>query len=153
MPTIRRATLDDVAVLARMRVALFRDMGELHAGEESGPLMQAMRDYLTAELPAGRFLAWLALDDAEPIGCGGLVFVQKPPSPGNLTGREAYLMNMYTVPEWRGRGIATQLMATILDCVRESGVTSVRLHATEQGRAIYERAGFRAVGNEMVLII
>jgi len=154
MPTIRRATLDDLPVLIRLRIALFRDMGALHDDEGLEPLTQSLADYFSADLRAERFLAWLSLDDSgEPIGCGGLVFVQKPPGPGNLSGREAYLMNMYTVPEWRGRGVATQMMSTILAFVRESGVTSVRLHATEQGRPIYERAGFRATGTEMVLKI
>ena len=154
MPTIRRATLDDLEPLIRLRVALFRDMGELHDDGKAGQVAAAMRDYLTTDLPSERFIAWLVLDDSgEPIGCGGLVFLQKPPSVDNHSGREGYIMNMYTMPAWRGRGIASQLLPTILAFVRKSGVTRVRLHATDQGRPIYERAGFRPTGTEMVLTI
>jgi GNAT superfamily N-acetyltransferase len=154
MPTIRRATVDDLEELTRLRLALFRDMGELRDEHETADLAEAVRHFLATDLPAGRFIAWVALDDEETtIGCGGLVFVQKPPSTGNYSGREAYLMNMYTVPEWRGRGIATQLMPVILDFVRDAGVARVRLHATEPGRPIYERAGFRPTGTEMILTI
>jgi GNAT superfamily N-acetyltransferase len=154
MPTIRRATLDDQEVLIRLRTALFRDMDELHDQGKGKQLAAAMREFLTTDLPSERFIAWLVVDDSgEAIGCGGLVFLQKPPSMGNYSGREAYIMNMYTMPAWRGRGIASQLMGTILAFVRESGVTRVRLHATNQGRPIYERAGFRPTGTEMVLTI
>ena len=85
------------------------------------------------------------------IACGGLVFLQKPPSPGNHSGREAYIMNMYTAPEWRGRGLATRLFDALMGDAREAGAQLVRLHATEDGRALYERSGFRLVGNEMAL--
>ena len=43
------------------------------------------------------------------------------------------------------------MFATIVGHAREAGAELVRLHATEDGRAIYERGGFRLVGNEMVL--
>lgn len=148
---VRRAALDDVEALVRLRVALLREMG---AVDEAGvpSLAGAIRRYLVADLPTERFLAWVGVDGAGVVvACGGLVFLQKPPSPGNHSGREAYIMNMYTAPEWRGRGLATRMFATIVGHAREAGAELVRLHATEDGRAIYERGGFRLVGNEMVL--
>jgi GNAT superfamily N-acetyltransferase len=152
MPTIRRATLDDLATLVRLRLALFRAMGELADTGMEGALAEALARYFAAEVPAGRFLGWLAHDETgAAIGCGGLVFAQKPPSASNLGGREAYLMNMYTDPARRGRGGATGLLATILDHGRTAGVGQVRLHEGAPGRPIYERAGFTATGTEMVL--
>ncbi|MFN8511673.1 MAG: GNAT family N-acetyltransferase [Chloroflexia bacterium] len=150
-PRVRRAKVGDVEALVRLRVALLREMGAVdEAGSE--PLAGAIRRYLMDELPDERFLAWVGVDDAGTVvACGGLVFLQKPPSPGNHSGREAYIMNMYTVPEWRGRGLASRMFATIVGHAREAGAELVRLHATEDGRAIYERGGFRLVGNEMVL--
>jgi GNAT superfamily N-acetyltransferase len=150
-PEVRRATLDDLEALVRLRVAL---LGEMGAVDEAGaaPLAGAIRRYLVADLLAERFLAWVGTDDeGAVVACGGLVFVQKPPSPGNHSGREAYIMNMYTVPEWRGRGLATRIFAAILGHAREAGAELVRLHATADGRAMYERGGFRLVGNEMTL--
>jgi len=96
----------------------------------------------------------LACDETgEAIGSGGLIFVQKPPMPSNDTGREAYLMNMYTAPAWRGRGVAREIVGTILEFAREAGMTTVRLHASVPGRPVYERAGFKANDAEMVITI
>lgn len=150
-PTIRRATLDDRDALVRLRVALMREMGAVEADEE-GAFAEAVRRYLRAELPAGRFLAWVAVDGAGAVvACGGLVFSQKPPAPQNHSGREAYIMNMYTEPIWRGRGLAARLFDAIVAHARGAGAGLIRLHATEVGRPLYERAGFRASGTEMVL--
>jgi GNAT superfamily N-acetyltransferase len=151
LSVLRRATPGDVEALVRLRVALLREMGAVDE-VGSAPLAAAIRRYLETELPAERFLAWVGTDaDGAVVACGGLVFLQKPPSPGNYSGREAYIMNMYTAPEWRGRGVASRMFAAIVRHAREAGAESARLHATEDGRAIYERSGFRLVGNEMVL--
>jgi GNAT superfamily N-acetyltransferase len=153
-PTIRPATIADLAALVRLRIALMREMGALDTedGTEATELAEAMRRYIAAELPAGGFLAWVGVDDGDQvIACGGLVFLQKPPSPQNQSGREAYIMNMYTVPPWRGRGVASRLFAAIVAQAREAGVRLIRLHTTADGRAVYERAGFRIVDNEMAL--
>lgn len=153
-PTIRRATVADLPTLVELRLALFRAMGVAGDTPDGGVLAVALADYFATALPAGRFRAWLACEpDGAVIGCGGLVFAQKPPAPGNCSGREAYVMNMYTIPAWRGRGVAGQILGQILGFVRDSGVTSVRLHATAQGRPIYECAGFEEAGTAMVLMV
>ena len=150
-PIVRRATLDDVDDLVLLRVALLREMGAL-AEADDAPLAEAIRRYLVADLLVGRFIAWVGTDgEGTVIACGGLVFLQKPPSPSNHSGREAYIMNMYTAPVWRGRGLATRLFEALMGDVREVGARLVRLHETEDGRALYERSGFRLVGNEMAL--
>ena len=68
----------------------------------------------------------------------------RPPYPGNLAGREAYLLNMYTLPDYRKQGIASAL----LDAMEAEAIArrfgKVWLHASEAGRPLYERIGFVA---------
>lgn len=150
MPTIRRATLADLEYLIALRFALFRDLGKILDAVAATELEAAMRAYFTAELPTERFIGWLACDESgTAIGSGGFVFVRRPPQPGDLGGREGYIMNMYTTPAWRGCGVGTQMVRAILDFARAAGVRQVHLHASAQGRPVYERAGFVATGAEM----
>ncbi len=58
----------------------------------------------------------------------------------NLTIR--YIANIYTLPDWRGRGIATTLTRAILDAARATGLPRVWLRASALGRPVYERLGF-----------
>jgi GNAT superfamily N-acetyltransferase len=150
MPTIRRATLADLETLIAFRFALFRDLGKALDAAGAAALDAAMRAYFAEELPAERFIGWLACDDAgTPIGSGGFVFVRRPPQPSDTSGREGYIMNMYTDPAWRGRGVASLMVRAILDFARVAGVRRVHLHASAQGRSVYERAGFVALAAEM----
>jgi GNAT superfamily N-acetyltransferase len=49
-----------------------------------------------------------------------------------------------TLPEFRGRGLARQMMEHALDFCTRRGVHWVKLDATDMGVPLYERLGFRA---------
>jgi GNAT superfamily N-acetyltransferase len=51
-----------------------------------------------------------------------------------------------TLPEARGRGVSTQLMARALADARERGRLTTTLVATRLGRPVYERVGYRDFG-------
>jgi len=61
-----------------------------------------------------------------------------------VSGRQAIIQNVYTEPEWRRRGLAALLIKRIMDWTREKGIESVVLHASDDGRAVYEQLGFIA---------
>jgi GNAT superfamily N-acetyltransferase len=64
--------------------------------------------------------------------------------------RRAYILNVYTEPGYRGRGIARQVVSAIGEWCRQEGFCSVALHASSMGRPIYEAMGFKPT-NEMRL--
>jgi GNAT superfamily N-acetyltransferase len=84
------------------------------------------------------------------VASGGLVIHTVPPTVHDLSGQEGYIMNMYTLPPWRGRGLATAILRVILDYLRARGVGMATLRASTAGRPIYERERFQPT-NEMRL--
>ncbi len=54
----------------------------------------------------------------------------------------AWIGMVLTLPEYRGRGFATQLMERCLDHCEQKRAATVRLDATEMGRPVYARLGF-----------
>jgi GNAT superfamily N-acetyltransferase len=58
---------------------------------------------------------------------------------------------MYTLPAWRGRGVGSALIETIIAHFKATRVRRIWLHATEQGRPIYAKAGFVPSGTDMEL--
>lgn len=147
MPTlIRKATLDDLQVVLDFRIKLF------DVWNEGTPEMRAANEqYLKRALDDGTFHAWIAERDGRPVGTGAAYFYECAPTPHNLSGREAYILNMYVEPEARRGGTATQLMETMLDYVRAQGITRVWLRASEYGRPVYERLGFEDPGDYLQL--
>ena len=141
--TIRRAVLEDADLLVRQRRGMFVDMGRGDP-EMLDCMESAFRDYLEMALPSGELEAWIA--EAQGIAAGGIGLVEYrlPPGCVNPTGRFAYAVSLYVERDMRRRGIATALVRTLVDRAHERGIGVVALHASEQGRRLYERLGFEA---------
>jgi GNAT superfamily N-acetyltransferase len=151
MLNIRRAGIVDIGALTRLRLDLFRELDEISGQEDTSLLDEATRRYFAEMLLKEEFVAWIAEAEDEIIGTSALVFFRRPPYQGNLAGIEAYVLNIFTVPEWRGKGIATALVNEILAFVRTTEAKRVWLHASSFGKHIYELAGFDSTTSEMEL--
>jgi GNAT superfamily N-acetyltransferase len=152
MYRIRLATLDDLDELIRLRLDFLEEVGSLKAGADGGELGAAMRDYLARKMPSGEFLAWVAESGGAIVATSGVTLFERPPNGANIAGLEAYLSNMYTLPAWRGKGLGTALVATVVAHLKATRVRRIWLHATEQGRPVYARAGFVPSETDMELV-
>lgn len=146
---IRQARAADIPALVALRMELFCEVGELVTPQADPALWQATLDYFTQAMSEESALSWLAEADTQKggkqiVAAGTLALFERPPYPGNLAGMEGYLLNMYTRPQWRQQGIATALLDAITAFARSRQLGKVWLHASEQGRPLYERIGFVA---------
>jgi GNAT superfamily N-acetyltransferase len=148
MWTIRQATIDDIDELTELRQRFLTEIGY---GSDAVP--NAVRSYLDKALPTGDFVAFVAESAGHIIATSGVQIFQKPPHARNLSGKEGFVLNMFTLPEWRGRGIATALMQRIVGFVRDRGATCIRLHTSESGVGIYTKLGFQPDNSEMLLYL
>lgn len=71
----------------------------------------------------------------------------------NPTGKKAYIMNMYTKPEYRRRGIAFHTLDLLVAEAKSRGITAISLEATDMGKPLYEKLGFIKMNDEMELSI
>jgi GNAT superfamily N-acetyltransferase len=152
---IRRATVADAAILARHRVEMFREMGQVTPGI-SGPLFEASRAYFVAAIPAERYIGWVCESSSGPkvvIGGAGMQLRELAPRPDRSgqhlpSGPEGYVLNVYTEPQWRRQGVADSLLRALIAWATARGVQRLSLHASAEGRPLYEKLGF-APANEM----
>jgi ribosomal protein S18 acetylase RimI-like enzyme len=61
----------------------------------------------------------------------------------NYEGLKGYIMNMYTLPEYRRKGICTELLKRLVETGMVMGVRSFELHATKEGEPLYIKEGFK----------
>ena len=109
-------------------------------------MITALEPYLRTAIPEGRWHAWIA----EPGGCGSVEIVPWAPGRHNPSPRRAWIHSLYVEPAFRRRGIGRLLTQTMVAWCREQGFEWVYLHASEQGRPLYESLGFEA-SSEMCL--
>ncbi|HJT70546.1 MAG TPA: GNAT family N-acetyltransferase [Terriglobales bacterium] len=145
---LRRATLADASAIVKHRRAMFHDMG--HHDQGGLDLMAAkFRVWLEAKMQSEEYLAWLVITGDERVVAGaGLWLMDWPPHMQGSGQRRGNILNVYTEPEFRRRGLARRLVEAALDWCRENQIDLVILHASDAGRRLYESLGFQP-GNEM----
>lgn len=149
--TVREATLDDAAILARQRRLMFDETKALRSVHEGDRLEAAIVRYLERAMPAGTFRSWLVEHDGTVVAGGGLQLRTLMPRPGYVNGEpEGLIVSMWTEPEHRRRGLGRAVVEAILAWGRANGITRFTLHASEAGRPLYELYGFTQT-NEMRL--
>jgi GNAT superfamily N-acetyltransferase len=149
---IRLATRGDLDVISDHRTRMFTDMGELPADKFETFRVQS-KDTLRSMFEQNQYVGWVASphDEPEKIVAGAGVTLRKvAPHPQQsadgsfdiVSGRQAIIQNVYTEPAWRRRGLGTLLMKEIIAWSQKTGIESLVLHASEEGRPLYEKLGF-----------
>ena len=113
------------------------------------------RDRLREYFERGIYVGWLASAAEKPdkiVAGAGVQLRQTLPHPSDVSGlaegRHAVIINVFTDAEWRRQGLGELLLKRIIDWSREQKLDRLILHASEQGRSLYEKLGF-VVTNEM----
>jgi GNAT superfamily N-acetyltransferase len=145
----RLATPADIETLVQLRVAFLAEA--MPEGSPVPTLAEGIRAYFGTSVPAGDFVASLAIAEGACIGVSGLVLHRHPPRLKNPAGLSGYILNVYVVPAFRRRHIATKLVALLAEHARAAGCTYLNLHALPGRQAVYLKLGFIPKDTEYVL--
>ncbi len=148
---LRLATPADSALISAHRHNMFLD-NDLAKVDVLARMDEAFEPWVHERLSDSRYVGFLLEEDNVVVAGAGLLFCDFPPHWRHAEPARAYVLNVYTEPAFRGQGLAKRLMGAVLDECRQRGVTIVTLHASPQGRPMYEGLGFSQT-DEMLLTL
>lgn len=149
--TYKKATLEDIDLLTKTRIKVLRAANRLSDDTDMSEVEKESYLYYQKALRDGSHIAYLVFDGERFVGTGGVSFFQVMPTYHNPGGKKAYIMNIYTDPEYRRKGIAAKTLDMLIKDTKDKGITAILLEATEMGRPLYEKYGFVKMNNEMEL--
>ena len=139
----RRATINDVETLAEYRVRFLNELNNHPEDDETKILGKNLREYFCKTIPSNEFIAWLAEHNGRIVATSGMVLWHLPARYGGLlSGKAGYILNMYTLPEARRKGICANLLSKLMEEARVLELRYLHLHASKDGINIYRKAGF-----------
>lgn len=148
----RRAGSHDRELLTRLRLEVLRAANGLEEDVDLSRTELESRRYYETCFPEDSHAAWLVFDGEEVVGTGAVSFYKVMPTYHNPSGKKAYIMNMYTRPDYRRRGIAHRVLELLTAEAEMRQIDAVTLEATAAGRPLYEAFGFTAMRDEMELL-
>jgi len=139
----RRATINDVQALVDYRVRFLNELLNHPENDDTAVVRKCLREYFSTAIPSRGFIAWVAEYDRRIIATAGMVVWRKPGIYGGVeSGRLGYLLNFYTIPEARRKGIGTRLLNELIRDAKSLELKYLHLHASKDGINIYRKAGF-----------
>lgn len=150
---IRPATDDDLEAVASLRVQFLAEHRGVDPAAFPAEFSVTTLAFLQRHAAAGTSRSWLACDGETAVGVVTMLLLDLAPRPEDTSGLEGYLINMFVSPAHRRRGLGRQLLAECHRAAADLGLRRLLLHATDDGRPLYERAGFTENPRWMELVL
>lgn len=147
MISIRAITPADAAKVTEHRHRMFVDAGKPDDAALAA-MSKAFHAWLLPRIETGEYFGWFAEEGGQVVSGLGMMTLDWPPHPLHLEPRRGYILNVYTEPSHRGQGLAKQLTQRAMQEARIRKLNLTILHATEMGKPLYAKLGFKGT-NEM----
>lgn len=138
------ANINDISALVELRIAyLLEDYGNLVENKLTiiiNNLYGYFQEHLNKDL-----LVFICRDKNKIVSCCFLCVTEKPSNPTFINGKTGTILNVYTKPEYRKKGIAGNLLKMLLAESEKIGLDFVELKATDSGYNLYKSIGFEDV--------
>ncbi len=153
--SVTMLTAKDADSFCLLRLRMFEELGDILPSdpeEAVAAFMDANRDYYLSHTGKDLF-CFGVFEDGVMAATAAICLFNRLPYDKNLSGREAYVLNVYTRPEFRGRGFAEALVAEIEKFSEEKGIEKLWLNASPMGKPLYLKRGFTENPTEMDLFL
>ena len=140
---IRRATFNDMDVLAYQRREMFSDMG-IFTKKEAKSGDRAYIKFVKEKMKQGKYLGFLIENEEGKVVSGGCIWLKElQPKPLAKKNDAPYILSVHTEKAYRGKGLASMIIKECVKWAKKHGYPRVELHASKQGESVYAKLGFK----------
>ena len=145
----RIAGKNDIVELIKLKLAFLNELTNNENIPNQHTVASELEKYLNTHLEGNDFINWLAVDEEKIIATGDICFHQYPPGYEDITGKRGYILNVYTLPAYRRKGLAIEIVKRLVKEAEDRDIRLVVLRTTKIAQSIYEKFGFKIKDNVM----
>lgn len=154
---LREASTTDISVMAVHHRKMFEEIWERKSehleSEKAEEIEQAYTQKLETEMKSGICKAWVIEDKGKIVSSGAITLVSFVPNPSDLSCKVAYLHSMYTEKPHRNKKYAQRIIYNVMTHCKSHGIKRILLNASDDGKPVYQKIGFRSAPDTMRLFI
>ena len=142
MPSISygEAESTDIPAIVELKLAMFVE--SCHADKLAENAKEIILNDYYRLYEEGQAQHFVTRNENNIIACVGAFIKSDLPYRYYKSSSYGFIGDVYTMPGNRGCGLSTELNEIALAWLRERGIKTVRLLASEAGRPIYKKLGF-----------
>ena len=138
----RRIEQQDVGLLVEYRLKYLAELQGEQAIQNVVATRKMLENYFTDAIKQNRFFAFATEIGGVVVGFGGMVVKEIPGDFSQAIYLEGDILNMYTVPFARRKGISQMILNALLNEAVLRGISKVALHTSKDGEHLYRKNGF-----------
>ncbi len=151
--SLRKGNTEDIPILAIHHRLMFEEIWE-SKGEniDISKFIEIEKIYtekLRQQIEDGSCQAWVIENENKIAASGAISIVKMVPTPDDLSCEVAYLHSMYTERIYRNKKCARRIIEKAIQYCKSSGIKRILLNASEAGRPVYQKIGFRQAEDVM----
>ena len=139
---ITRVGTRDVEAMVDCRIQYIAELQGERPVSVVNELKNELISYFTSGIQNATVIALVAIFEEKPVAYGAVVLRSVPGDFNSTAYVEGDVLNMYTVPEARRRGISKMILLGLIDEAQRQGVSKLALHTTAAGEKLYRSVGF-----------
>jgi GNAT superfamily N-acetyltransferase len=148
----RMGTFKDLGLFVEHWLSMWKTVHPERKEEIEGK-REFARKWFTDKFSSNQLALFIAgISDGNVAGTGCLLIREDWLRPSTFQLFHPYILSLYTIPEFRNRGVASKIVESMLSWSRERGYDRVGLHTSAGGRKLFARFGFKNT-SEMFLKI
>lgn len=141
--TIRKVEEADIDAMTEHRLNYLAELQGPRSEDYKAVLKKELSGYFRKSMKEGTFYAVLAELNREMLAFGGMVIKKIPGDFNKSSYLEGDILNMYTLPKVRKKGLSSMILRELIRKAREMGISKLALHTSKDGEHMYRKFGFQ----------
>jgi GNAT superfamily N-acetyltransferase len=143
-------SINELDLLTEHRIQMWKDIHPELTERIEGH-RELTRNWIKEKLSSRNMIALIVKSEAGKVAGSGCILIKEDQPRASTTKMfYPYLLSMFTIPEYRHKGVASLIVKEAIRWSLENGYDRISLHASDKGRSVYEKFGFQQT-NEMRL--
>ncbi|WP_261134811.1 GNAT family N-acetyltransferase [Bacillus sp. Marseille-Q3570] len=139
---IRLAEVKDIPQLIRMRWDFTIEYDESKKNASFDDFEMECESFLENAINSQQWFIWVAEENGKVLSHIYIELIRKVPRPGRITYPFAYMTNVYTVPEFRSKGIGSNLLTTINNWIKENNFEFIIVCPSDESIDYYKKNNY-----------
>ena len=139
---VRRIDIKDVVILTKYRLEYLEEMQGTMNNEYKAALEIELNNHFKSEMTHDRVFAFMALRGEKILSFGAMVIKRIPGDSSKPVYLEGDILNMYTIPDERRKGISSLILQELINEAKRRGISKISLHTSKDGEKLYRKFGF-----------
>ena len=149
---IKRLNIEDVESFLHLRLNLFYELQEIERDDDVEKLKNSTMEYYLKNIDK-TLITYGVIEKDKIVSIGSLCLFERIPYIENLSGKKGYILNIYTLPEYRKKGYGKEITKKLIEYSKDIGIKRLWLNASDEGKKLYSKLGFKNKENEMEIFL